>query len=297
MPPLAYDVGMNNGDDTEYYLRKGFRVIGIEANQDLCLAASARFADAIRDGLLIILNIGIAKQEGILDFYIDTWQHTTSTFVPQPNGHKRYVVTPVGVRRLPAVIAEYGIRDLLKLDVEGLDFLILEDLYASGIRTQYISAEAHIVDVFCMLVCMGHDQFKIIDSARVGADLAVLPITTLDGQTELHRFRSDSSGPFGDDVPCPWISKELAVAQLVGLGNTWRDVQGKNNYQVHLHQAKLASHADPEAEVERAYSYWRRYPDVAKDDHYGKFGDLGVAGARRHYEEHGRREFRRQWEE
>jgi putative ABC transport system substrate-binding protein len=34
-PQLIYDVGMNNGDDTAYYLRRGFRVLAIEANPDL----------------------------------------------------------------------------------------------------------------------------------------------------------------------------------------------------------------------------------------------------------------------
>ena len=29
---LIYDVGMHNGDDTAYYLHKGFRVIAIDAN-------------------------------------------------------------------------------------------------------------------------------------------------------------------------------------------------------------------------------------------------------------------------
>jgi hypothetical protein len=31
-PGLIYDVGMNNGDDTAYYLRRGFRVVAIEPN-------------------------------------------------------------------------------------------------------------------------------------------------------------------------------------------------------------------------------------------------------------------------
>jgi hypothetical protein len=29
MPDYIYDFGMNNGDDTEYYLKKGFRVVGV----------------------------------------------------------------------------------------------------------------------------------------------------------------------------------------------------------------------------------------------------------------------------
>ena len=32
IPKLVYDVGMNNGDDTAYYLRMGYRVVAFEAN-------------------------------------------------------------------------------------------------------------------------------------------------------------------------------------------------------------------------------------------------------------------------
>ena len=32
---LIYDVGMNTGDDTAYYLNRGYRVVAIEANPDL----------------------------------------------------------------------------------------------------------------------------------------------------------------------------------------------------------------------------------------------------------------------
>ncbi len=32
---LVYDIGMNNGDDTAYYLSLGFRTVAIEANPEL----------------------------------------------------------------------------------------------------------------------------------------------------------------------------------------------------------------------------------------------------------------------
>jgi hypothetical protein len=38
---------MNNGDDTAYYLRRGFRVLAIEANPDLVANAEIRFAGKI----------------------------------------------------------------------------------------------------------------------------------------------------------------------------------------------------------------------------------------------------------
>ena len=61
---LIYDVGMNNGDDTAYYLSLGFRVVAIDANPELVERAKARFANEIASQRLIILNVGIADQRG-----------------------------------------------------------------------------------------------------------------------------------------------------------------------------------------------------------------------------------------
>jgi len=44
---LIYDVGMNNGDDSAYYLSLGFRVVAIEANPELVEQAKLRFAREI----------------------------------------------------------------------------------------------------------------------------------------------------------------------------------------------------------------------------------------------------------
>ncbi len=42
MPRLVFDAGMNNGDDTAYYLFRGFDVVAIEANPALCARARRR---------------------------------------------------------------------------------------------------------------------------------------------------------------------------------------------------------------------------------------------------------------
>jgi hypothetical protein len=46
---LIYDVGMFNGDDTAYYLEKGFHVVGIEANPRLITQLTQRFSAECRD--------------------------------------------------------------------------------------------------------------------------------------------------------------------------------------------------------------------------------------------------------
>ena len=40
---LVYDVGMNNGDDTAYYLHLGYRVVAIDADPTLIERAKLRF--------------------------------------------------------------------------------------------------------------------------------------------------------------------------------------------------------------------------------------------------------------
>ena len=44
---LIYDVGMHKSEDTDYYLKKGFDVIGFEADPELVSHSQTRFADAI----------------------------------------------------------------------------------------------------------------------------------------------------------------------------------------------------------------------------------------------------------
>ena len=49
-PDLVYDVGINGGEDTEFYLRKGYRVVGFEADPMLVDHCRKRFAAALVGG-------------------------------------------------------------------------------------------------------------------------------------------------------------------------------------------------------------------------------------------------------
>jgi hypothetical protein len=54
MKRLIYDIGMHNGADTEFYLRKGFDVIAIEANPDCVAHVRKRFEAEISAGRLVL---------------------------------------------------------------------------------------------------------------------------------------------------------------------------------------------------------------------------------------------------
>jgi len=59
-PNLIYDVGLHRGEDTDFYLKKGFDVVALEANPELIAQCKLRFQDAIAHGRLRIIEGAIA---------------------------------------------------------------------------------------------------------------------------------------------------------------------------------------------------------------------------------------------
>ena len=59
---LIYDVGLHKGEDTDFYLRKGFSVVAFEADPDLIALCRTRFAQQLADGRLTIVEGAIAPK-------------------------------------------------------------------------------------------------------------------------------------------------------------------------------------------------------------------------------------------
>lgn len=58
---LIYDVGMHKGEDTDYYLKKGFKVIAFEAEPNLAAKCRNRFTSDIENGKLVIIEGAIIE--------------------------------------------------------------------------------------------------------------------------------------------------------------------------------------------------------------------------------------------
>src|SRR5688572_27282298 len=119
-PNLIIDLGAHNGDDTGYYLHKGFRVVAVEANPVLALQVAERFQGAVRAGLLTVLNIGIAGETGTLPFWVNDDESVWSSFDRDLGGRHggRCHSVDVHCRPLDAVIRDYGVPYYLKIDIE-----------------------------------------------------------------------------------------------------------------------------------------------------------------------------------
>jgi FkbM family methyltransferase len=144
---LIYDVGMHQGEDTEFYLKKGFRVIAFEANADLAAAARTKFADYIANGRLVIVEGAIvdASYSGdTVEFYKNnknTLWGTVSPYFAERNVSFGAESTVIRVPRINFAdcLAKLGIPYYLKIDMEGMDTVCLRALLQVEGRPAYVS--------------------------------------------------------------------------------------------------------------------------------------------------------------
>src|SRR2546423_2953933 len=130
---LIFDVGAHNGDDSGYYLAKGYRVVAVEANPLLAESIAARFESAIHVGRLTVLNVGIAERPGRLPFWVNEDNSVWSSFDRELGGRhdSRCHAVDIECVRLDTLIRQYAVPHYLKIDIEGYDRICLDALHAS----------------------------------------------------------------------------------------------------------------------------------------------------------------------
>jgi len=224
---VVYDIGMHNGDDTDYYLKKGFRVVAVEANPLLCEAAKKRFAAYIECGRLQIHNVAIAGEAGSIKFYVNDRNSVLSSLF-RPSDMTDWREVECRASTLTSIIEAPDQIEFVKLDIEGADLLALEDLYRHRVLPLNISCEAHQVEVVCKLVSMGYQKFKLVRCSVIGKKDKSSDITTTDGVVLPHKFPRHSSGPFGNDLPGRWMAADQVLYAWFGrgvlYGGGWYDV-------------------------------------------------------------------------
>jgi FkbM family methyltransferase len=241
---LIFDVGMNNGDDTAYYLHKGYRVVAVEADPTLVDKARDRFAAQVRDRQLELVNVGIGPERGTVPFWICESQSWWNSFDRAAASKRGFPHHAIDVRCCPLrdLLDQYGVPSYLKVDIEGNDRYCVADLKPNDLPS-YVSLEISEVEMLFALRDLGYTGFKLIsqeDHSQLVVDLfsvkALLkrrlrPHTTLrrlagwasrargqvaaasaaptNGST--WRFVEGSSGPFGEDTHGDWQSFDEAV--------------------------------------------------------------------------------------
>lgn len=214
---LVFDVGMHTGEDTDFYLKKGFRVVAVEANPSMVEAAQRRFSRELENGSLIIVGKAIASEDGIVRFAINSRESEWGTIETSYAQRNELVGTTnqwidVPATKFESVLREYGVPYFLKVDVEGADHLCIEALSKFPDRPIFVSVEltllsfADYFDVIANLWSLGYRKFKIVNQRLV--QQYVCPSPSKEGSYVDYRFRKGSSGLFGNEVPGDWAGVE-----------------------------------------------------------------------------------------
>jgi len=241
---LIFDVGMNNGDDTAYYLFKGFRVVAIEADPTLIDCARERFAEPIRQGRLELVNVAIGPREETAPFWICEGKSEWNSFdrrIASRDGHTCHAID-VHCRPFRDLLKQYGVPYYLKIDIEGHDIFCVADLDPRDLP-KYVSLEMGSVESLWALRDVGYKSYKLItqnDHSQLSVDLLsfkelvkrqirpypalyrfgsslvrvgrqLLPVASvhsnhhgLKTNGRSWTFNFGSSGPFGEDTNGPW---------------------------------------------------------------------------------------------
>ncbi len=236
-PPqrTVFDVGVNHGEDSRFYLDKGFIVVGIEANPIIAEELKSGFAADIAEGRFVLLNIGIWSDEGTLPFYRNLANDHWSSFDKNYGCRDGTPYEEIGVPCITPeqLFARYGIPYYLKIDVEGADRIILQHLAGRADLPIYISVEEYGFAAIDDLNKVGYRYFKIRPQRRKN-DFA-LPYPAKEGLFVDRTFTGRDSGPFGRELGGRWMDYTTARkwfienirtenGTYIGPSDEWYDV-------------------------------------------------------------------------
>ena len=242
------DIGFHLGEDTTFYLKKGYNVIAVDADPDLVKAGKIKFEKYIESKQLVLLNYLVSTKKGIQSFYRSkdsAWNSSKTAIANRNNSQTEELV--VKSTSLELLMLEYGIPHYCKIDIEGNDLESLQSLKKITKKPQYISVETECLgdqqsiteeEVLATLNALwelGYRYFKLVDqftltplriekSFYFKKSLNNLPliiwrkILNKTGNTYRlnlkkkynHNFLFGSSGPFGDGIESAWFDFESA---------------------------------------------------------------------------------------
>lgn len=135
---LIFDVGANDGTDTDYYLSKGYRVVAVEADPALAKRLGERYIAETGDGRVVVANAAVMeKDREKVDFFVSKEDIRSS------------LIRSMAER--PGEMA--GVAEVAGRSLCSLLYLVLDELVAQGYR------QFKLVDQESLLVLTDADHY------------------------------------------------------------------------------------------------------------------------------------------
>jgi FkbM family methyltransferase len=229
MNDLIFDVGCNNGDDTDFYLQKGFRVVAIDADDSLCQEVSRRFKDEINAGRCEVVYVAVGTETGqTLTFYIcdekPDWNTCDPYFVKRnEKAGAQYREVHVPTVNVAELMESRGTPYYLKIDIEGADKIPLETMVGRQETPTYVSIEialhnlAEGLEQIRLLSILGYTKFNFFNQGM--RDAVKAPVPPLEGKYAPFDGNAITTGLFGREVQGRWLDLASAERRFVGIHN------------------------------------------------------------------------------
>ncbi len=227
---LVFDIGVSEGNDTAFYLAKGFRVIGVEADRATCVKLRHRFAGEIASGALQLLNFAASFNFGDpVEFFVHQEHQHLSGLTKQelPNVNNAYAKETVLTINWKTLLAQQGLPRYVKIDIEGNEPSFLRSMLASPQMPEFISVECHQMEPVELLHRLGYRRFRLVDQYPPGG--LQLPARQIEGRPVAAPNFDHASGPFGLDVFGDGVWLDFAQMRAAWTeaqprrGGTWFD--------------------------------------------------------------------------
>ena len=219
---LIFDVGMHKGEDTDFYLSKGFKVVAFEADPELIKESKNRFKKNIENGDLIIVEGAIIDKnfDKKIKFYKNKLNSVWGTVLKEwaernkEDGAESECIE-VDAINFKECLIKFGIPYYLKIDIEGMDIVCCEALLSLKQRPNFISIESEKISYkrlereFDLFEKLGYKDFKIIQQENIKRQKE----KKLFGENRFinYNFLEGSSGLFGKDLAGIWINRKIAL--------------------------------------------------------------------------------------
>jgi FkbM family methyltransferase len=209
---LIYDLGMHHGCDAEYYLKKGFKVIALEANPAMISRARENpvLLSAEQEGRLGIVPMALWHKSGeSISFYVnpkkDDWSSIDKKWA-EKGSHKSREIKVLTIS-LAEMFEKLGVPYYIKCDLEGADVIFSEQLARQSSLPAFVSCETSDLKIVEHFRAAGYDRFQYVNQALHRE--TVSPYPSREGNFFETRFHGHMSGLFGLDLPPDrWISYE-----------------------------------------------------------------------------------------
>lgn len=230
---IIFDFGCNIGQNFNYFLLKADIVVGIEPNKELFDELEKKFKKEIDTGKLYLENVAVYKKKiSNSIFYISKNNSLLSSIYPQifTNNVKRdYLKVEVKFEKASNLVKKYLNKfkiseiEYIKIDTEGNEKDVLEDLFLNKIYPKYLSVECQDPETVNLILFSPYKSFKFINGKSVGK-LINIKIKDKDLKNRKFSFKDHSSGPYGDDIKGNYYDKKSVLVYFLNNNLGWVDI-------------------------------------------------------------------------